>query len=149
METLGDHAPDIKNRWELTERVRIRLARHISAGLAGDENLPIQLFTISQDLQDRIALAWERDRDEIRLGLPRQIVESLACAIQDAAKQMISSDLRPIALVDQSIRPVIAELAIDHADGLFVLGSRELENAKIEVVGEITADQLNRIPQAA
>ena len=149
LETLGDHAPDIKNRWELTERVRIRLARHISAGLAGDENLPIQLFTISQDLQDRIALAWERDRDEIRLGLPRQIVESLAWAIQDAAKQMISSDLRPIALVDQSIRPVIAELAIDHADGLFVLGSRELENAKIEVVGEITADQLNRIPQAA
>ena len=70
-------------------------------------------------------------------------------AIQDAAKQMTASSIPPIALVDQSIRPVIAELAFDHAEGLFVLGSRELENAKIEVVGEITADQLNRIHQAA
>ena len=149
LETLGDNALEVKNRWELTEKVRIRLARHISAGLAGDENNPIQLFTISQDLQDRIAVAWERDRDEIRLGMPRQIVESLALAIQDAAKQMTASSIPPIALVDQSIRPVIAELAFDHAEGLFVLGSRELENAKIEVVGEITADQLNRIHQAA
>ena len=149
LETLGDNALEIKNRWELTEKVRIRLARHISAGLAGDDNKPIPLFTISQDLQDRIACAWERDRDEIRLGMPRQIVESLASAIQDASKQMIASSMQPIALVDQSIRPVIAELAFDHAEGLFVLGSRELENAKIEVVGEITADQLNRVPQAA
>lgn len=149
LETLGDHAPEVENRWELTERVRIRLGRHISAGLAGDENHPIPLFTIARDLQDRIACAWERDRDEIRLGLPRQIVESLAFSIQDAAKQMNNSGLRPIALVDQSIRPVIAELAFDHAEGLFVLGSKELESAKIEVVGEITADQLNRVPQAA
>ena len=149
LETLGDNATETTNRWDLTEKVRIRLARHISAGLAGDENKPIPLFTISQDLQDRIALAWERDRDEIRLGLPRQIVESLALAIQDAAKKMIASSLPPIALVDQSIRPVIAELAFDHAEGLFVLGSRELDSAKIEVVGEITAAQLNRMPQAA
>ncbi len=149
LETLGDNAAETTNRWDLTEKVRIRLARHISAGLAGDENKPIPLFTISQDLQDRIALAWERDRDEIRLGLPRQIIESLALAIQDAARQMIASSLQPIALVDQSIRPVIAELAFDHAEGLFVLGSRELDNAKIEVVGEITADQLNQLPQAA
>jgi len=149
LETLGDHAGETTDRWDLTEKVRIRLARHISAGLAGDDDQPIPLFTISQDLQDRIACAWERDRDEIRLGLPRAIVESLAVAIQDAAKQMIASGIRPIALVDQSIRPVIAELAFDHAEGMFVLGSRELENAKIEVVGEITSDQISSVSKAA
>ncbi len=149
LETLGDHATETADRWELTEKVRIRLARHISSGLAGDDNHPIPLFTISQELQDKIANAWERDRDEIRLGLPRAIVERIAMAIQDAAKQMIASGIRPIALVDQAIRPVIAELAFDHAEGMFVLGSRELENAKIEVVGEITADQINSASRAA
>lgn len=149
LETLGDHASENANRWDLTEKVRIRLARHISAGLAGENNTPIPLFTICQELQDRIACAWERDRDEIRLGLPRVMVESLAFAIQDAAKQMVAAGVRPIALVDQSIRPVIAELAIDHAEGMFVLGSRELENANIEVVGEITSDQIRTVAKAA
>lgn len=149
LETLGDHASQTKNRWDLTEKVRIRLARHISTGLSGEKNEPIPLFTICQELQDRIACAWERDRDEIRLGLPRVMVESLALAIQDAAKQMVAAGIRPIALVDQSIRPVIAELAIDHAEGMFVLGSRELENANIEVVGEITSDQIRTVARAA
>jgi flagellar biosynthesis protein FlhA len=148
LETLGDHASQTTNRWDLTEKVRIRLARHISAALAGDSNR-ISVFLISQDLQDRIACAWERDRDEIRLSLPRSIVESLALAIQDAAKQMVSSGIPPIALVDQPIRPVIAELAFDHAAELFVVGSREIEGVELEVVGEITADQINNVANAA
>ena len=149
LETLGDHASQTKDRWDLTEKVRIRLARHISAGLAGENNQPIPLFTICKELQDRIALAWEREQGEIRLGLPRVMIESLALAIQDAAKQMVAAGIRPIALVDQSIRPVISELAIDHAEGMFVLGSRELENANIEVVGEITSDQIRTVARAA
>ncbi len=149
LETLGDHASQTKNRWELTEKVRIRLARHISSGLAGDSTNRIAVFLISQELQDRIANAWERDRDEIRLGLPRAMVGSLAVAIQDAAKQMVASGLPPIALVDQPIRPVIAELAFDHAADLFVVGSREIEGVELEVVGEITADQLKPAASAA
>ena len=149
LETLGDHATQNSNRWDLTEKVRIRLARHISSGLTGESGDPIAVFTISQDLEDRIACAWERDRDEIRLGLPRAIIESLATAIQDAARQMLDTGVRPIALVDQSIRPVIAELAFDQAGSMFVLGSRELEGAKVEIVGEITGDQISNVASAA
>ncbi|MFK7769612.1 MAG: FHIPEP family type III secretion protein [Mariniblastus sp.] len=149
LETLGDNALQNSNRWDLTEKVRIRLARHISSGLAGEHADQISVFTISQDLEDRIACAWERDRDEIRLGLPRAIIESLAASIQDAAQQMIDAGVRPIALVDQSIRPVIAELAFDQASEMFVLGSRELEGTKVEVIGEITGEQITNVANAA
>ena len=149
LETLGDNASVTSNRWDLTEKVRIRLARHISSGLVGESGERIPVFTISQDLEDRIACAWERDRDEIRLGLPRVIIEGLANAIQHAAKQMSDSGHRPIALVDQSIRPVIAELAFDQASEMFVLGSRELEGAKVDFVGEITGEQISDVASAA
>ncbi len=149
LETLGDNATAISNRWDLTEKVRMQLSRHITSGLIDDRGGPIPVFTISRDLEDRIACAWERDRDEIRLGLPRSIVESLAFAIQEAARQMIASGVRPIALVDQSIRPVIAELAFDQAQQMFVLGSREAEGASIEIVGEITPEQINTVANAA
>ena len=149
LETLGDHATSGANRWDLTEMVRIQLARHIATGLSPQPGEPIPVFTISAELQDRIACAWERDKDQIRLSLPRSIVESLAVAIQNAAKQMTASGLRPIALVEQSIRPVIAELAFDHANGMFVLGSQEAAGTDIEVVGEITSDQLNAVADAA
>lgn len=149
LETLSDHSAETDNRWELTERVRVQLARHISSGLAGEHNRAIPVFTIAQELQDRVACAWERDRDEIRLSLPRPIVESLAVAIQNAAKQMHALGLRPVALVDQQIRPVIAELAFDHAEGMFVLGSREVEGVQLEVVGEITAEQIRSVARAA
>lgn len=149
LETLGDNAPQTTNRWELTEKVRIQLARHISSGLAGDANRRISVFTLSQELQDSIASAWERDRDEIRLSLSRSIVENLALAIQEATNQMVAAGQRPVTLVDQAIRPVIAELAFDHTADLFVLGSREVEGIELEVIGEITADQVKAVANAA
>ena len=45
--------------------------------------------------------------------------------------------------------PVIAELAFDHAAELFVVGSREIEGVELEVVGEITAEQINNVANAA
>lgn len=149
LETLGDHATCITNRWELAEKVRIQLARHISAGLTNESGDPIPVFTISQELEDRLASSWKREKDEIRIGLPRPIVESLAIAIQNAAKQMSASGVRPIALVDQSIRPVIAELAFDHASEMFVLGSQEAEGIELEIVGEITSEQIDKFANVA
>ena len=129
METLGNI--NSKNLFDRVEKVRTRLARHISSGLAGDANLPITVFTISEELQNRIACAWDREQDEIRLDLPRTIVERLALAMEDASRRMISAGLRPIALVDQSIRPVIAKLRTGEARFMFVLGDQEIQGAKL------------------
>lgn len=149
LETLGDHAHHLTNRWDLTEQVRIRMARHLSSRLTTDHKGPIRVFTLAPDLEQRIAEAWQRDQDEMHLSLPQTTVESLAGAIQEAAKQMVASGFRPVALVEQSIRPIIAELAFENPEGVFVLGSREASGAAIEVVGEITSEQIAKIANAA
>ena len=147
LETLGDQASQIRNSWELTEIVRGKLARHITSQLAGaDDN--IQVFRISPDLEDQLASSWERQQDEIRLDLPRSLVEGLVVAVHDAAKKMLAAGIQPVCLVRQSIRPVIAELTFDSIRDLTVIGDREISNAEIQVVGEITEDQI-RIPGAA
>ncbi len=142
LETLGDNAGLVNNRWDLVEKVRVRLARHITSRLAKRPSGELPAFTISEELQDRIAAAWERDLDEIRIGMPREIVQSLVIALGEAAAKMAAANIKPVALVDQSIRPVIAELAIDLKPALFVLGSREAANANIQIVGEISTEQL-------
>jgi flagellar biosynthesis protein FlhA len=150
LETLGDHCSETKNRWRLNEKVRIRLGRHISAGLAGAGDRAIAAFTLSEELQDRIACGWHREHSEIRLDLPRQVVDSLARSVVNYANQMTANGMRPIILVQQHIRPVIAEMAVESKTDLFVLGTGEVVNANIEIVGEITAKQLGQeVPAAA
>ncbi len=148
LETLGDNVNLVKNRWDLIEKVRLRLGRHITSALSSGQSA-IPVFTISQELQDRIASAWERDQDEIRIGLPAEVLHNLAIAIENASTKMVANRLRPVALVDQSIRPVIAELAYEIEPRVFVLGSRELNGADVEVFGEISADQLNAVTHSA
>ena len=149
LETLSDHASDINNRWDLTEKVRAQLSRHIVSKLTQESGDSIQVFTISTEIEKQIATAWHRENDEIRINLPREIIENLAGAIQNAAHKMRESGMKPIALVDQSIRPVIAELAFDNASNMFVLGRQEALGADVEIVGEIAADELHTVAQAA
>lgn len=142
LETLGDHCSQTKNHWELTEHVRVRLGRHISAGLAGAANEMIYAFSLASDLQDRVACAWDRDRAELRLGLPAPVIESICDSIVDVANRMAANGLQPIVLVDQSIRPVIAKLMSDRQHEVFVLGSKEVVSSQLEVIGEITCQQV-------
>ena len=144
LETLGDHCGETKNRWELTECVRIRLGRHISAGLAGPDQQTIYAFSLAADLQDRVACAWDRDRSEIRLGLPPQVIQSISDSIVDVSNRMSASGLDPILFVDQSIRPVIAQLMTERQHEVFVLGSKEVSNVKVEIVGEISPEQITQ-----
>lgn len=149
LESLSDHALEISNRWDLTEKVRIQLSRHIVSKLTQESGNSIEVFTISPEIEKQIATAWHRDNDKIKINLPREIIESLAGAIQTAAQKMRDSGIKPIALVDQSIRPVIAELAFDNASDMFVLGRQEAMGAEIDIIGEISADELSVVAQAA
>lgn len=149
LETLGDNASLVSNHWDLVERVRLRLSRHITSSLTNPTTNAVSVFTISQELQDRIACSWERHLDEIRIGMPREIVESLVLGMENAAAKMWAAGLQPVVLVDQSIRPVIAELAFEIEPTLLVIGSRELNGAELQTVGTVTADQINSAVNSA
>jgi flagellar biosynthesis protein FlhA len=149
LETLGDQAAETKSIWRLTEHVRNRLAHHIAAGLSDSNRTPISIFTLSSELQHRLACSWDDSNGEIHLNLPSTVRESLAASINDMAEQMIVTGLRPIAMVDQSIRPVVAQLCQDNRTAVFVLGSKEAESAEINFVGEIKSADLQTLASAA
>ena len=149
LEAIGDHIETTPNLWSLVEKVRIRLSRSITASLSGPRNAPVRVFTIAQDLQDRIACGWERVENEIRLDLPRSMVESLARSIASATASLQTSGNRPVLLVDQCIRPVLAEIADGLEGNLFVLGHEELTGNDVEQMGEITIDHVSAMAAAA
>ena len=135
--------------WQLTERVRQRLSHHIAAGLAGTERAPVSVFTLSSELQHRLACAWDSDRHEIRIGLSPTMRQSLADAINSMAEQMIVTGFRPIMMVEQSIRPAVASLCESNRTNVFVFGSKEAESADLNFVGEIGSSDLQTLASAA
>ena len=149
METIGSAATKTKTLTQLVEKIRIKLARHISGGLPVDANGALCVFTISDELQHRIACAWSDEGDELHLDMPKSIVEMLVIAMNDASSRMAATGLRPIALVDQSIRPVVAELCRKINNQIFVLGDLEIESLEVTIFGEINSDQLSQLQRSA
>ena len=149
METIGSAATKTKTLTQLVEKIRIKLARHISGGLPVDANGALCVFTISDELQHRIACAWSDEGDELHLDMPKSIVEMLVIAMNDASSRMAATGLRPIALVDQSIRPVVAELCRKINNEIFVLGDLEIESLEVTIFGEINSDQLSQLQRSA
>ena len=149
METIGSAATKTKTMTQLVEKIRIKLARHISGGLPVDANGALCVFTISDELQHRIACAWSDEGDELHLDMPKSIVEMLVIAMNDASSRMAATGLRPIALVDQSIRPVVAELCRKINNEIFVLGDLEIESLEVTIFGEINSDQLSQLQRSA
>ena len=149
METIGSTASKASTLTQLVEKIRIRLGRHISSDLVAEGSSVIPVFTIAEDLQNRIACAWSDECDQLHLDMPRNVVEMLFIAMQDAASRMSASGIRPVALVDQSIRPVVADLCAKLRNEVFVLGDREVDGVETSIFGEITSEQLSRLERAA
>lgn len=129
--------------------MRQRLSHHIAAGLAGFEKAPISIFTLSSELQHRLACAWDSDQQEIRIGLSLTMRQSLADAINAMAEQMVVTGFRPIMMVEQSIRPAVASLSESNRTSVFVFGSKEAESADLNFVGEIGSADLQTLASAA
>ena len=149
METIGSSAAKSKTITQLVEKVRIKLARHISGRLADEQSGLVSVFTISDELQSRIACAWSDQGDELHLDLPGSVVEMLAIAMGDASSRMAATGLQPVALVEQSIRPVVAELCRKTNDQIFVIGNEELVGIETSTFGEITSEQLTQLERNA
>ena len=81
--------------------------------------------------------------------MPKSIVEMLSIAMNDASSRMAATGVKPIALVDQSIRPVVAELCRKINNDIFVLGDLEMDSLDATIFGEITSDQLSRLERSA
>ena len=142
LEALSDFAGQSSDRVELVEKVRKRLARQISHDLRA-ENREIVSFGISEELSHRIAVGFEHVADGFKIDLPSTTLDKLRQSIAIGAEHLQSSGRRPVLVVDQTIRPVIAWLAEDMLPQLFVLGSAEIAmDTVIDSIAEITTEDI-------
>jgi flagellar biosynthesis protein FlhA len=149
LETLGDNAKLVETPWELVEKVRLRLGRHITSRLIDSDCGTVLAYSINQTLQDRIACGWERSENEIRIGLPKDLIDNLVHSIEGAGAKMAAAGYRPVLLVNQDIRPILSELLRDIQPRVLVLGNREIQGAEAQVLGEVSLEPAQLAKPAA
>jgi flagellar biosynthesis protein FlhA len=117
LEALADHAGTVKNPDELTELVRVRLARRLTRGQLSNDG------TLRPLVLDPRAEALLRD------GSPRAArqISKLTDDISNKAKDVAMRDEPPVLVVAPDLRRAVAGIAMRHVPGLTVLSYREVD----------------------
>ncbi len=122
LEALGDFAPKTRNLSELTELVRRRLARTISARYSDNEGR-LHVVTLDPRLEHMIAEHPGGDR-ATGLGTERQ--KQICRAIESSVELLEQSGRPPIVLTDSATRRAVRTVTQPAIPRLVVLGREEI-----------------------
>ncbi|MCA9610515.1 MAG: FHIPEP family type III secretion protein, partial [Myxococcales bacterium] len=129
LEALADHGKQIKGPGDLTELVRSRLARHITARFRGDDG--------------RIAaLILDPGAEQVfRDGGPNGgAVQRILASLDGAARAFAGIRTPPAIVCSPDVRPAVRDLLARRVPGLSVLSHREIDDtATIRALGVVSA----------
>jgi flagellar biosynthesis protein FlhA len=144
LETLGEAAPRGKDPIALTEQVRERLARVISARYR-DADRRLSVLTLDPQLEERIANAAERTEHGVALRLSPAVVELICRALEDEAARYWSSSKPPVVLVSPRVRVALRQLTAARLPRLVVVSYREItQDTQLESVAMIRDVELSQ-----
>jgi flagellar biosynthesis protein FlhA len=127
LEALADHGSTVKDPGQLTELVRVRLGRALTARFIDERG---DLHALMLDAAAEQAL---RHANVDATALPR-LVRGLEAAVQHLA----ASPTEPLLLTAADLRPTVAALAARHAPGLAVMSLREVDTrTNVRTVGVV------------
>ncbi len=115
LEALADHARDLKDPVELTELVRERLARHITARFKGDDGRVAAL------------VLDPRAEERFRAGLDAASAQRMLGSLEQAARSFAEVTPPPVVLCAADVRRRAAEFFGRRVPGLSVLSFREID----------------------
>ena len=115
LEALADHARDLKDPVELTELVRERLARHITARFKGDDGRVAAL------------VLDPRAEERFRAGLDAASAQRMLGSLEQAARSFAEVTTPPVVLCAADVRRRAAEFFGRRVPGLSVLSFREID----------------------
>lgn len=127
-EGLADYARDIKDTWELTELVRQRLARHLTARFKSEQG---QVAALVLD---------PAAEDCFRTGGPDAgSAQRLLSSLDQAARNFARVTTPPLVLCAPDIRRRVSEFLIRRVPGLSVLSFREIDaQTTVRTLGVVT-----------
>jgi flagellar biosynthesis protein FlhA len=120
LETLADAAPQQRDPAELTEIVRQRLARQITAAQT-DAAGEVRALVLDPRAEELVRQGGR--------GADPQALSRLTSAIEEAARRAVERDEPPLLVVAPDVRRAVAAIAQRYAPGLTVLSYRELDPA--------------------
>ncbi|MFH1130324.1 MAG: flagellar biosynthesis protein FlhA [Pseudomonadota bacterium] len=133
LETLADHATQIKDPEMLTELVRQRMAKQLTARVLGDDGKVHALILdpqLEQDLRGALRSGGEA------ATFDSQAIPRVLSALEEATSKLMDSPNLPVLVVSPDIRPHLAGFSARHVPGLSVYSYREIEpNTPIHTLG--------------
>jgi flagellar biosynthesis protein FlhA len=137
LETLGDYAGKTKDIVVLTEYVRSRLARTISAKYRDDEG-KLTVMTLDPSLEDRIYEGVMHPEKGIFIRMSPSAIEKTCQKISAELQPLVQRGRVPVLLVNPRIRAGLKALTYSHMPRLVVLSYGEItRDTKLEAVGMI------------
>ena len=138
LEALADHAADVKDVEALTEHVRQRLAKQLTAKhCAADGSL--QSLVLAPELE----VTFRRMRSGSQ-GLDPAELKGLTAAFEATAERLRSQTEQPVLLTAADIRRTVATFAARYLSQLAVLSFRELDSGvnvrTVGVIGQAPAE---------
>jgi flagellar biosynthesis protein FlhA len=134
LETLSDDAPRTNDPILLTDQVRHRLARAISARYC-DAAGKLCVVTLDPALEDEIKSGIEHTQRGLTIQLSPQAVERICKWLAVAVEKLTHENRPPVVLVSPQIRAGLKQLTIGHLPRLIVLSYHEItRDTQIESV---------------
>ena len=139
LETLADHAPFTKDADALTEAVRQRLARQITAQVrSGAGSDTITAITFSQATERRLQEHLTQTDAGAQLALDPRLAQQLLKGVSDHMARLAALGKTAVLLVSPAIRAHVRRVLARTLPDLFVLSYAELDpDAPIESGGVV------------
>ena len=136
LEGIAEAAPITTNLTQITEHVRARLARQISATQSREGSIPI--VTLSPEWDAAFAENIMGQGDDRHLAMPPSQLQGFIAAVRDTYDRMASSGEIPCLLTNPTIRPFVRSVIERVRPATVVLSQNEIHaRARVRALGTI------------
>ena len=138
LETLGDFAARESNPYRRLDRVRVRMARTLSAKNR-DEDGTLRVAMFEPEAEDALRDAAETTEFGVALTLSATELETLGTAVRASGEQLREAGAAPTLWVDKAIRNALREATWSAAPNVDILAFDEIDRAT-KIVQETVVD---------
>lgn len=136
LEGIAEAVPLTANLAQVTEHVRARLARQISAGCAQDGAIPV--VTLSAEWDGAFANGIAGQGDERHLAMAPSALQGFIAAVKETFDRLAQAGEIPCILVSPSLRPFVRSIIERVRPATTVLSQSEIHTrARIRSLGTI------------
>lgn len=121
----------------MTEHVRTRLARQISAMGANDQGI-VPLLVLGAEWEQAFAESLAGSGDDRQLAMPPSRIQAFIAAVRAAFERQAMLGETPVLLTSPGVRPFVRSIVERFRPATLVMSQNEIHpKARIKTVGQI------------